>query len=85
MEPDFDPLGTNWGYTTCELDENILHNLNGSGVAGLRVSRDSAIFDRNLAAGVINNSHSLGFACGTKQDEAPDAEELDHLRCNEIG
>jgi hypothetical protein len=53
------PLGTNWGYTTCELDENILHTLNSSDIAGLRVFRDSVIFDRNLAAGRI-----LGDALG---------------------
>ena len=29
------PFGTNWKYTACELDENILYNLNG--IAGLRV------------------------------------------------
>jgi len=51
------PLGTNWKYTTCELDENILHNL--SGIAGLRVSRDSVIFDHNLTVG-----RTLGDALG---------------------
>jgi Ran GTPase-activating protein (RanGAP) involved in mRNA processing and transport len=53
------PLGNNWQYTTCELDENILHNLNGSGIAGLRIYRDSVIFDRNLSAG-----RTLGDALG---------------------
>ena len=51
------PFGTNWKYTTCELDENIMYNL--SGIAGLRVSRDSVIFDHNLTAG-----RTLGDALG---------------------
>jgi Ran GTPase-activating protein (RanGAP) involved in mRNA processing and transport len=59
-----DEYEINWKYTTCELDENILHNLNGSGIAGLRVLRDSVIFDRNLTAGrtlgdALGNSHCL--------------------------
>jgi hypothetical protein len=37
------PLGTNWGYTMCELDENILHTLNSSDIAGLRVFQYSVI------------------------------------------
>jgi Ran GTPase-activating protein (RanGAP) involved in mRNA processing and transport len=52
-----DEYEINWKNTTCELDENILYNLNG--IAGLRVSRDSVIFDRNLIVG-----RTLGVAIG---------------------
>ena len=52
-----DEYEINWKNTTCELDENILYNLNG--IAGLRVSRDSVIFDRNLTVG-----RTLGVAIG---------------------